>query len=171
MKVLEQERDWYLQQAAIADRMGDNSRSNEYLRLAREREQRMINQSRGLDIYGAPLPGYKIKGGQVIKIPKAGAGKTVDWGKLQKDIATEDITIKETIPGKTVLGVEYPSEEVERKMTYREAFDYLMSVYSGMVKNKGRLKKLIRRVLKTKGLTPPQKPSYTDRAKSEGQPD
>ena len=168
MDRLEQERDWFLQQAAIADRMGDNKRSEEYLRLANEREQRMIMQSKGYAADGTLLPDYKmLPNGTVVKKtkPKASsAPKGPDWGDIQKDIASEDLTKEVIDPNRPWLG------EVETKMEYKEAFKFLWSKYSGLVKNRGRLRKLINEILAAKGIFPPKKkgPSYPSGSREPG---
>lgn len=164
MKVLEQERDWFLQQAALADRMGDSRRAEHYLNLARQREQRMTMQAQGLDVYGNPLPGYKIKpNGQVVKVPNPSTRKPPkgpDWGDIQKDIAEDvpSLTVTQIDPSKPWAG------EVEVPMDYNRAFQTLWSRYSGLVKDKKRLKALIRKILVKHGIKPKKKPGSSNLA-------
>lgn len=164
MKVLEQERDWFLQQAALADRMGDSKRAEHYLNLARQREQRMTMQAQGLDVYGNPLPGYKIKpNGQVVKVPNPSTRKPPkgpDWGDIQKDIAEDvpSLTVTQIDPNKPWAG------EVEVPMDYNRAFQTLWSRYSGLVKDKKRLKALIRKILVKHGIKPKKKPGSSNLA-------
>lgn len=78
-KQLADERDYYLKQQALALQVNDKARANEYLKLAQEREARMVEhearaaaQAKGVDINGNPLPGYKkAADGTIVKVPKA----------------------------------------------------------------------------------------------------
>lgn len=161
MKVMEQERDWYLQQAALADRLGDSKRANYYLKLAQQREQRMIMQSKGYAPDGTLLPGFKLdKQGNVVKVNaargpgygKSGAAKGPDWGDIQKDIAADvpDLTVEIDDPE----DYHRPPRKIEVKMRYQDAFDRLMATYGGLVKDKARLKALIKKVLAANGIKP-----------------
>jgi hypothetical protein len=72
---LEEERDWYLKQAALASAMGDDKRAEAYLKLAQQREDRYAKASRGMDVDGNPKPGFHLnKNGDIV--PDAGKGST-----------------------------------------------------------------------------------------------
>ena len=87
LQQLKAERDWYMKQAYLANAAGDDKRSEEYLRLANEREQRMRNSSMGLDASGNPKPGYRVnpQSGLVEKIPTAKSKKADDKAKAKRD--------------------------------------------------------------------------------------
>ncbi|GIV03986.1 MAG: hypothetical protein KatS3mg015_2816 [Fimbriimonadales bacterium] len=158
------EMDWFLKMAAYYNMIGDNKRADFYMKRA-------MMADRGLTVDGAPRPGYHIdpNSGMVVKdgwhhvrrggrwVPERDSSSTKRddlWGDIQRDMASESFTITEVTPPTVIAGVTVPGERVTRKMTYKEAFAYLWNKYSGLVKNKGRLRRLIDKVLRNAGITP-----------------
>jgi hypothetical protein len=143
-------RQWYLKLAALELSRGNAKRADEYLRLANQREGRYAAKDKGLDPNGNLLPGFRRnpKTGVVEKIPSSGKGKTPDWGKIQKDMANDIDDLYDEVPNPNPLvgGV------LKQPFTYKKAFGFLWSKYSGMVKNKARLRKLIEQILATNGF-------------------
>lgn len=158
LKQQEMELDNLYKQAALANVMGDNARSDYYLKLAEQKEARMAAQARGVDMYGNPLPGFKKKGGRIVKAPtpsRAGKKGGVKWGDLQKDIAEDlgDLMITVKRPNPLAEG---GFEEVDQKMGFKQAYNKLWAKYSGLVKDKARLRKMIIRLLASEGIKKPK---------------
>lgn len=164
-----------MDQADLAMKQGRFDQAQKYLELAyaREgriaqstafsqqmqvtRENRAANSSMGLDAAGNPKPGYKIKGGRVVKVPtsSSSSAKGPKWGDIQADIADDvpDLTIDVPDPKdwRSKAGLS-GAATVKQKMPYDQAFNVLWSKYSGMVQDKARLKALIRRILARNGI-------------------
>lgn len=152
------DRDYWLKMQALYMSQGRYKLAQDAAKRADEATRRANNASAGLDYWGKPKPGYHRdpKTGRVVKDKKPGSG--ANWGQIQKDMAKEDLTITETSPPTRIGNITVPGEEVTRKMTYKEAFGYLMSVYGGLVKDKGRLRRLINKILAQKGIKKPPPP-------------
>lgn len=160
---LKADRDYALKQAAMALAAG---KQKDYLywkrkayQLDLQQEHRYSNKDKGLDIDGNPLPGYHIgPNGTVVKDKKPKGSKSggVDWGDLQKDIASETLTKKGVDPNRPWAG------ETDIPMTYKEAFKMLWAKYSGMVKNKGKLRRLINQILASNGIKKPSQSGSVD---------
>ena len=160
---LDDKRDWYLAQAKLAMSQGNYERANAYYALSVQRENRyaqssartaarLENKDRGLDINGNLLPGFKVgKNGKVVKVKSPSSSDGPDWGDIQHDISndTDDLTKEIDDPNAIV-----PGQKVKVNMGYDEAFRILFGRYSGMVKDKVRLKKMIKKVLASKGIKP-----------------
>src|SRR3990167_778953 len=144
------QRDWYLKLAALEMSRGNYKRANEYLALAQQKEQRYTAKDQGTDVNGNPLPGYRRnpKTGKVEKIPK-NEQVTPDWGDIQAKMADDTDDFYNEVEYETFSG---GIETKKVKFTYKEAYDALFWKYSGKVKNKGRLRKLINHILKAKGF-------------------
>src|SRR3990167_8848885 len=143
------QRDWYLKLAALEMSRGNNARAEEYLRLAQGKEQRYTAKDKGTDVSGNPLPGYRRnpKTGKVEKIPK-NEQETPDWGDIQANMAEDADDFFSEVPNPDPYG----SGTVKKQFTYKEAYQALWAKYSGKVKNKGRLRRLINQILKAKGF-------------------
>lgn len=161
------QRDWYLKLAALEMSRGNNERANEYLRLAAQKEGRYRNKDKGLDVDGNLLPGYRInpKTNKVEKVPtsgKKGQGDLPYWGDIQHDMAadadsfTEDIEVADPngLPGDTITE--------KKRYDYDRAFNELWAKYSGKVKNKARLRRIIHQLLKKKGFQKKSEPDIGD---------
>lgn len=142
MDNLERERDWFLDQARLAQSQGRMDVSYQYLALAQQREARMAqNQAFNQNYKNQHPPGSSSKKGP-------------DWGDIQKDVANDISDLTKTIPDPNSYK---PGATIDVPMSYDEAFQVLMSRYSGMVKDQRRLKALIRKVLIRNGIKPRNK--------------
>src|SRR3990167_4746283 len=144
------QRDWYLKLAALEMSRGNSKRADEYLRLSQGKEARHTAKDQGLDVNGNPLPGYRRnpKTGKVEKIPK-NEQETPDWGDIQANMAEDADDFYSEVEYETFSG---GTETKKVKFTYKEAYQALWAKYSGKVKNKGRLRRLINQILKAKGF-------------------
>lgn len=163
MEMQDRDREWFLKMAAYYNAIGDDKRAEQYLRLAQQREQRQVRSSQGLDATGRPKPGYRVnpRTGQVEKIPTKRAGskpKAVNWGDIQADMANELDDFVEEVPNPDP----YAGGTVSQKISRAEAYARLWNEYSGMVKNKGRLKRLINKILDRAGFEKPSSSSSGD---------
>jgi hypothetical protein len=165
---LKDERDWYTKQAYLALASGDRKRSNQYLNLAKEREQRMQAHDQGYDMEGQLLPGYKMgPNGIPQKISTAKASKAAtktksarkeresEYLKAQKSLSSdiEDLSVK--VPGK------YGAADTVRRPSYALAFRKLMEKYkyllryagkNGQKQARARLVKMIEEALMEAGI-------------------
>jgi hypothetical protein len=142
-------RDWYLKLAALEMSRGNADRANQYLKLANQRENRYANKDMGFNAQGGLLPGYKMGPNGPVKIGAGKKPKVVDWGDIQADIADEDLTVRGADPNKPWAG------EIDLPMDYKTAYQTLWAKYSGMVKDKKRLRRLINKILRAKGIVKP----------------
>ena len=152
---LESEREWFLKMAAYYNAIGDDKRAQQYLDLARQREKRMRNSSAGLDANGNPKPGYRTnpKTGRVEKVPtpKKKGSTAAKWGELQQDMADDVEGFVEEVRNPDP----YVGGTIEQKIPRAEAYARLWNKYSGLVRNKGRLKRLINQILDRAGFPKP----------------
>lgn len=165
----------YMALASLELRRGNAKRADQYVQMAYMAKQ-------GLDPNGNPLPGYYRdkngyilpKGyrynnkGELVSIKKPNEKdktKGIDWGKLQEEIADNIPSLTKKVPDPS--DYHRPPREIEVPMSYKEAFDILMSRFSGQVKNKARLRAMIRRLLIANGIKP-QSETQQDRHDREG---
>lgn len=152
----------YMALAALELRRGNAKRADQYVQMAYMSKQ-------GLDPSGRPLPGYYRdkngnivpKGyrynakGELVSIKKPAAPnkpKTADWGKLQEEIADNIPALTKKVPDPN--DYHRPPREIVVPMSYKEAFAILWSRFSGQVKNKARLRALIKKILVSNGIKP-----------------
>lgn len=143
----DRQREWYLKMAALEMSRGNAARADQYLKLANQREYRYENKDRGYDVNGNLLPGFKMGPNGPVKIGTPKKPKTVDWGGIQNDMADEGLSTKGTDPARP-----WSTTQIDLPMDYKTAYQTLWAKYSGMVKDKKRLRRLINKILKSKGI-------------------
>jgi hypothetical protein len=172
---LKSERDFLVKQAYLALASGDRKRSNEYLRLAKQKETRMTAQAQGVDPDGDPLPGYKRNpDGTISKVTtaKTPAQKAAEKAKTNRASARKeredefrksrldaiDEAKKLIVPATTLRPEQRPSWQVAYSRLWNRYKDLLrFGTAGGSKKLRARIDQLIREALLQNGFKEPVK--------------
>jgi hypothetical protein len=170
---LKSERDFLVKQAYLALAQGDRKRSNQYLALAKQKEQRMTAQAQGVDVNGNPLPGYeRASDGSIVKKAKPPAkGSSKDPAVIRTKARQEregefrkarldaiDEAKKLIVPATTLRPEQRPSYQVAYSRLWNRYKDLLrFGTAGGQKKLRARIDKLIREALAQNGWTAPAK--------------